>query len=420
MIPNVIESEVSPMSGRSMLLSVLLSVYLFAVNVPVACGQTTGQAVRGVAGKTNSILPNPNKVYSDQCYVWLKEMPTFFRERNYLPGGLAWDRHSYQGVYVSDNPKSLFYSRHYVGQTVILFKPDEPGGNMNRGNIIYQYSISQGNDDDLDQIWVHGEFMPPRDCIQWVLAATGKHRGIRSEGVWHWFWPQNRNWPQPENPPGYDYPNAEEFNYTYPDKSDGQPDMVGYDYWIETPPYGVNETSLTLALPAKEKPAKTKRIHEKGYVLIKKLPDLQQRQLIPPGNKGGPPEEKTGFDHYNFEGVYISQNPDSPFHNRPLTGKVMTVYKPKPGEDMQPGNIHCQYLCIQSGKPKGHQIWWWGESFPPKKPQLTLKVATGPFEGLSGIGTWHPVWPDEWKKPHVPEGYDVAIAHEYTFDMPMK
>ena len=44
---------------------------------------------------------------------------------------------------------------------------------------------------------------------------------------------------------------------------------------------------------------------------------------------------------------------------------------------MDASNIHCQYWCIQSGKPDGDQIWWWGESFPPAKPQLTLKVATG-------------------------------------------
>ena len=100
----------------------------------------------GDAPKKTEILPNPIKVYEDQCYVWLKEMPDFFRERHYIDGGLAWDRHSYQGVYVSNNPKSMFYSRHYVGQTVVLFKPEQPGGNMNRGNIIYQYSISQGND----------------------------------------------------------------------------------------------------------------------------------------------------------------------------------------------------------------------------------------------------------------------------------
>ncbi len=48
------------------------------------------------------------------------------------------------------NPNSMFYSRHYVGETVLLFRPDEPGGNMNRANIIYQYSLSQGNDGDND------------------------------------------------------------------------------------------------------------------------------------------------------------------------------------------------------------------------------------------------------------------------------
>ncbi|MFC2098903.1 hypothetical protein ACFLSP_04070, partial [Bacteroidota bacterium] len=368
----------------------------------------------------NDILPNPNKVYSDQCYVWLKEMPEFFRERNYLEGGLAWDRHSYQGIYVSDNPKSMFYSRHYVGETVLLFKPAEPGGDMNRGNIIYQYSISQGNDGDNDQIWVHGEYRPPEDCIQWVLAGTGKHRGIRSEGVWHWNWPQGRNWPQPENPPGYDYPNAEEFNYKFPEDTEGQPDMIGYDYWIDQAPYGNDISEPLLALPATEKPENVTRLNDRGYFLIKKVPDLQQKQLIPPGNKGGEPEQKTGFVHYNFEGVFISENPESPFNNRPLTGKLMAIHTPAPGEDMHSGNIHSEFLCIQTGNPEGNQIWWWGESFPPRKPQLTLKVATGEWEGLSGIGTWHYDWPEDQPKPKIKPGYDYALACEFTYDIPVK
>ncbi len=365
------------------------------------------------------ILPNPNKFYSDQCYVWLKEMPDFFRERNYLEGGLAWDRHSYQGIYVSDDPKSLFYSRHYVGQTVVLFRPDEPGGDMNRANIIYQYSLSQGNDGDMDQIWLKGEFKPPLDCKQWVLGATGKHRGVKAEGVWHWHWPENRNWEKPENPPGYDYPNAEEFNYEYPVNSKKQSEMVGKEYWIDSPPFGVADTTLTLALPATEKPASVSRVFEKGYVLIKVLPDLQQTQLIPPGNKKGPAEKITGFKHYNFEGVYISENPDSPFHQMPLTGKSMAIYEPSPGDHMKASNLHCHYLMIQSGDPGGDQIWWWGESFPPMESRLTLKVATGRFEGLSGKGSWYAQWPSDRVKPELPEGYDAVIAHDYIFDLPL-
>ena len=86
---------------------------------------------------------------------------------------------------------------------------------------------------------------------------------------------------------------------------------------------------------------------------------------------------------------------------------------------MGASNIHCQYWCIQSGKPDGDQIWWWGESFPPARPQLTLKVATGEFTGLAGIGTWHSVWPDDWERPSIPTGYDDVIAQEFTFDIPV-
>ena len=393
----------------------LLVVTLLAM---MGCGQQASKKDTADGGK--KILPNPRKFYEDQCYVWLKEFPHFFRERHDLTGGYAWDRHSYQGVYVSDNPKSMFYSRHYVGQTVLLFKPDKPGGGMHRDNIIYQYSLSQGNDGDLDQIWLLGEYRPPNDCKQWVLAGTGKHRGVRAEGVWHWFWPENRNWEKPENPPGYDYPNAEEFNYKYPEKTDGEPEMVGYDYWIEEPPYGSDITEPLLGLPATEKPEKTERIIEKGYFLIKKLPDLQQRQLIPAGSKGGAPEETTGFDHYNFEGIYVSENPGSPFHQLPIYGKLLALYTPVPGEDMHPGNLHCEFIHLQTGKPDGDQVWWLGESFPPKKPQLTLKVATGRYEGLSGIGTWFYEWPKGHVKPVIPKGYNHALACEFIFDMPVK
>ncbi|MDB4798786.1 hypothetical protein OAH36_04230 [Verrucomicrobia bacterium] len=69
---------------------------------------------------------------------------------------------------------------------------------------------------------------------------------------------------------------------------------------------------------------------------------------------------------------------------------------------------------------QGEQIWWWGELFSKKKAKFTLKVATGAFEGLSGVGTWHPEWPKDWNKPEIPNGYDKAIAHEYTFDMPLR
>ena len=99
---------------RSVSMPALLIVSLLALSVPAVWAQSAAQGTRSVTQKSEAIRPNLNKVYSDQCYVWLKEMPHFFRQRHYLPDGLAWDRHSYQGIYVSNNPKSLFYSRHYV------------------------------------------------------------------------------------------------------------------------------------------------------------------------------------------------------------------------------------------------------------------------------------------------------------------
>jgi hypothetical protein len=99
--------------------------------------------------------------------------------------------------------------------------------------------------------------------------------------------------------------------------------------------------------------------------------------------------------------------------------KASSTNKPKPGENMTPDNMHCSYWNIQTGDPEGDQIWWWGESFPPRKPQLTLKVATGEFEGLSGIGTWHEKWPSSHKKPATLEGYDYALACDFIFDMPV-
>lgn len=44
----------------------------------------------------------------------------------------------------------------------------------------------------------------------------------------------------------------------------------------------------------------------------------------------------------------------------------------------------------------------------------------GLYQGLAGIGTWHPVWPEDWKKPDIPDAYDSVVAHECTLDMPIK
>ena len=88
----------------------------------------------------------------------------------------------------------------------------------------------------------------------------------------------------------------------------------------------------------------------------------------------------------------------------------MAIHTPASGENMHPKNIHGEYLCIQCGEPGGDQIWWWGESFPPRKSQFTLKVATGKWEGLSGIGSWQ----HDYK-----EGFDLALACTFTFDIPV-
>ncbi len=51
--------------------------------IVLGCNPSQDQANTEAASQ-NKILPNPKKVYSEQCYVWLKEMPDFFRERHYL------------------------------------------------------------------------------------------------------------------------------------------------------------------------------------------------------------------------------------------------------------------------------------------------------------------------------------------------
>lgn len=372
----------------------------------------------GIVWKARSDTKPPQaRSYEDRGFVWLKEYPNFFRERHSIPGGLAWDRHAYSGHYVWENPESIFNDRHYVGMTVVLFKPKHTGEGMNRNNIIYQYSISQGNNRDFDQNWVHGEFVPPGNSMQWVIAATGKNAGIRAEGMWHWNWPQNRNWTPPPTPKGFDYPNAEEFYYEQPDKNSGPvaEDRMSPVYWIQTPPYGLGtlaERAGKIPKPAAVAPARSSRIEEKGYVLVKESPDLYQQQAFP---------GKSGFEQVTFTGVYKSLRPDSPFQDRPLSGMVLTLFKPdKPCDKKNPDNIVCQYISVQTGKPEGDQIWFWGQFIPPQEPTLTIKIATGGFEGLIGGGSWHAQWPEDWAKPAVPAGYDYAVAHEFSLDIPVK
>jgi hypothetical protein len=372
----------------------------------------------GVAWKTEGDAQEAQgRSYTDKGFVWLKEYPIFFRERHAIPGGLAWDRHSYFGHYVWENPDSPFYDRHYVGMTVVLFKPAYPGENMNRGNIIYQYSISQGNNRDFGQNWVHGEFVPPGKTMQWIIAATGKNAGVKAEGIWHWDWPQNRNWVPPPTPKGFDYPNAEEFYYELPDPKAGPvpEDSMSPVYWIEAPPFGLGtpaERAGKIPKPATVAPAHSKRIDEKGYVLVKELPDLNQRQAFPGA---------AGFEQVTFTGVYKSMNPDSPLQDRPLSGMILTLFKPnRPLDKKDPSNIVCQYVSVQTGEKEGDQIWLWGQFIPPQKPVYTLKVATGKFEGLMGEGTWYFLWPKGWKKPQEPTGYDYAVAHEFILDFPIK
>ena len=354
------------------------------------------------------------RYYQDKGFVWLKEYPKLLRERHSIPGGLAWDRHTYSGHYVWESPDSPFSDRHYVGMTVVLFKPKFPGENMNPGNIIYQYSISQGNNRDFGQNWVHGEFVPPGKTMQWIIAATGKNAGIKGEGLWHWTWPQNRNWNPPPTPKEFDYPNAEEFYYDHP-TGPVRDDSMSPVYWIEAPPFGMGtpaERAGKIPKPATVAPAHAKRVVDKGYVLVKELPDLHQSQIFP---------GEAGFEQVTFTGVYKSLNPDSLLQDRPVSGMLLTLFKPnRPIDKKDPYNIICQYMSVQTGEKESDQIWLWGQFIPPQKPVHTIKIATGKFEGIVGEGTWYFDWPDGWTKPLIPDGYDYAVAHEFVLDYPIK
>jgi len=383
----------------------------FYVSALIFGGLAAAFFTTGDAGQANA------RSYEDKGYVWLKEFPNFLRERHEIPGGLAWDRHTYFGYYIWENPKSVFFDRHYVGMTVILFRPTYPGENMNPNNIIYQYSISQGNDRDFNQNWVHGEFVPPGKTMQWVIAATGRNAGTKAEGIWHWVWPLNRDWAQPPTPPGFDYPNAEEFFYerSAPAAEETSEAAMSPKYWIDAPPYGLGTATERVGKVPKPGAAATiqrKRTAEKGYVLVKELPDLYQRQTFPGAS---------GIEQVAFTGVYKSLLPNSPFQDRPLSGMLLTLFKPdRPADKKNPYNIVCQYISVQTGEKNGDQIWFWGQFIPPEKPILIMKVATGRFEGLLGEGTWHFVWPQGWAIPQVPPAFDYAVAHEFALDLPVK
>ena len=383
----------------------ILTLILVVSCLGIACQQNTAR------------LQHTQRPYDDQGHVFLTEFPHdeahLFVEKE-LPGGLAMNRHTYDGYYVFENPDSLMHDRAFRGETVILYRPRTPGEKMNPRNIIYQYSLSQGNDKEGNQIWMLGEYVPPADELQWVVAATGRHKGTKAEGVWHWEWPVDPNWPEPPTPEGMSYPNAEEFSQRVPAAVPGPLDPMPPVYWFTEPPFGNGTEGLAdarPAAPAKEAPANSRHVAESGHSVIRVLPALRRQQEPIPGG--------LFVDQFLFTGEYRSDDPDSPFDNRKVAGQSMAILK-DPAQGYSPENVICQWVNLQTEDADEDQIWWLGEYFPPHKPKLVLKVATGKFEGLKAEGTWHGVWPAGRKSPELPEGYDLAVAAEYEFELPVK
>jgi len=339
----------------------------------------------------------PHKDNVDMGHVYVRELPDM-RVDTPLPNGHSYNRHSYEGYYVFDDPNSLLNDRAFYGVTAVLYKPKYDGQPFRRQNILYQYSLSQGNDKEGNQIWMLGEFNPPGLPMQWIVATTGKRQSENAEGMWHWNWPEMEPqslWPNPGKPTGYDYPNAEEFYYapTPDDKS---------VYWIDTPPIGLGSNSI-------ERDTSTPRIHERGVTFYSKKPGLNQNRDDVPGG--------FAFEQDAITGVYLSDNPYSIFHNRDFTGMRLALYKPAAkGERFSADNAVREFFMIQTSDHDGDHLWLWGEHIAPDKPKWIVKKGTGKFEGLVGQGTWLHEFPTDRSKPEGVRG--TALATDFEFLAP--
>ncbi len=351
-----------------------------------------------LAAQTPKESPSfPHKENVDKGHVFVRELPDM-RVDTPLPDGHSYNRHSYEGYYVFNDPESLLHDRTFYGVTAVLYKPQHDGQRYNKGNILYQYSLSQGNDEEGNQIWMLGEFNPPGLPMQWIVATTGKRQGENAEGMWHWFWPKLQPqslWPLPEKPEGYDYPNAEEFYYA-PSPEDNS------IYWIDTPPVGLGGNAM-------DRDTTTPRIDERGVTFYRKQPGLNQSKDDIPGGYA--------FEQDSIYGVYLSENPFSIFHNRDFTGLRLALYKPKnKGDAFSAENVVREFFMIQTSDHDGDHLWLWGERIAPSPPKWIVKKGTGKFEGLIGEGTWHEEFPEGRHRPQGIRG--IALATDFQFLVP--
>ncbi len=361
----------------------------------IVCCISVSVVLAGVVPDKSPSFPHKENV--DKGHVILRELPDM-RVDTPLPHGYAYNRHSYEGYYVFDDPESLLNDRAFYGVTSVLYKPEYPGQRYNRRNIVYQYSLSQGNDKEGNQIWMLGEFNPPSLPMQWIVATTGKRQGENAEGMWHWNWPKMEPqslWPRPAKVEGYDYPNAEEFYYapTPEDKS---------VYWIDTPPIGLGSDSM-------DRDTTTRRIQEKGITFYRTQPGMNKRQADIPGG--------FAIEQDSIRGFYLSENPYSIFHTLDFTGMRLALFKPKnKGDAFSSQNVVREFFMLQTSDHDGDHLWLWGEQIAPTKPKWIVKKGTGKFEGLVGQGTWQRDIP---KGRHIPEGVrGTPLATDFEFLAP--
>ena len=171
-------------------------------------------------------------------------------------------------------------------------------------------------------------------------------------------------------------------------------------------------STATVDKEAQKSTATTRTVVDKGYVFVGERPELLESTELPGGY---------AYNRHVFFGDIYPENPDSPLMNSREEGTTSILFKPRtPGEGMNPDNIVYQYSTFEITTENGDKIFIWAEFKPPGRPTLWVKAASGQLEGLTGVGHWFWLWPDDWEKPELPEGFDYPNAYDFVFEIPTK
>ena len=293
---------------------------------------------------------------------------------------LGYNRHYVVLEAVTPNPDSPMKGLKAEGNTSIMFTPAADGESFGPENITYQHAGGVWIDPDGDMIFLYYEFKPPAEPHIWVAEGLGKFAGLKGDGKWHWNWPEG--WEKPEIPEGFEYPNAYEFTWTWPDPA-AEPErrpIVGSTICAD----GGGD------------------LRDKVVTVLNEPAKWRVERELPNGNT---------FVQAWIEGSVVSAEPGSPLEGLAVVGQSTEAVD---GDH----NIIYQTGMLEFTAEDGSQIFMFAESRPPADPHLWVTAASGRFSGLEGDGKWLNGFPEGWVKPEVEEGAGEATAWEFAWNLP--